>query len=822
MSAFLTQRIRDIQGWLPPTDVDGLEVHRQKLFTEQSENIVYENGFWRNVKKPAVISYPLNIANDILGDWSMYSVYHFIHQTKGTVWFYMLNDSANNLKFYVKDADNPDGLELKIFDDKIVIPASLPVELNYFVVDNQLKINMNITAPYINNDTTDVYLNLTLVFLEDVGGPGVFPDRTASWYLTPRWLGWSYFDDRVVFGDTSPSNIAINYLNFTNYENHLVTVSGSNMRFPPGAYVAIENTKAVGGVVIFQVSGAAGQNLQIFVSDGSPAGDPDEFYLFNSYEPNAVTNGNYENEWKALFPQGSFLTVRADNNNVSDLIVNTITFEALNTNTVILASAEDGQVMPVRSYSIGRFPIEDWQTLNVPIDDWDFRIQPGDLWAYIDDGTGILKGYDLNPLNITAGDPGYMNIELRVWYPKFEDHPLVSSPTTLNFTYGLGYDVKPFHEEYSDDVIPKLDSRGDLIYMEVTFRGREYYVRDDFRIYLSHINGAGLLQPDSFPYDESSKFGFITTEYEFEVMRGLAVTSLEELLVLSSANNYVYTIQLGQNIIYRKIKAMNGSSGINSRKSLLRDQRGTTVTSALSWCDKNGIYAYAGGIQEPVDISLQIEHYWLSNGDADNMVAVYNPELKEMLFSTGNEVLVYETNNNAWNRYVFDSPIKEFIGVIDNQAYFLGENGVTYKITEDTAQEFQGTFITHIDSGYSVGPDGNPAPVNELNDKILQELYVSFRERKAGDVAINIIADGNLINGTTGGIAFSGALEVQNSWTPILIRYHHMQIRFTILSPGLEIKETGYTFSIPSQSPGGLPYRKEGGFGYKSGQEYGL
>ncbi len=811
MPVFLTERIRDIKGWIPPEDIDGLDVFRSQ-YCREAENVDFESGFIRNVRKPVVVSYPLAVTGIINTDWKVINLKFFRHSKQGMISFYIIQQiSTGELKFILTDNLTPDGIELQVFDGKITVPTDTPVEINYMIVDDQLKINLNTVFAYVNTDATDVYMNLTLLYMEEQDSRGVFPGRSELWYLTPRWLGWSFFDDRVNFQDTSPSDIIIDVNTYTTYTHSGVTTSPPNLILAPGAFIRIANLRAVGGVKIDQSSGGAGDLIviKIYDNDGS--------YIETSFEPNAAILGDFEVNWQYLFPVGAIAEVSAHLDNSGNVLFVSATWGALSAETVLLGRTGDKQVMPIRSYLLGDFPVLDFQILEMPAEDWDYRLDMLDLELYVDNGTGILLKYTVIPLSITAGTGSNWDVELRV--VSSDDHPLRTAPTTLNFTYGLGAQIKPFHEEDDFILSTVILNRGDLIYSEVTYKGREYYVRDDNRLYMSHIAGNGLLQPDSFPFDADLEFGFNRSDYEFDILKSLVITPLDEILVNADQDNIVYTIQQGQTLIYRRIKTVNGSIGLSSRQSLLRSDKGLSISKGLFWVNPQGIYAYSGGTKEPDRLTeIKLRHYWQSQIDDTSVITMFDPYKNEILFTNNKNIIVFDLTTAEWKTYKFDTNVKQFVGLKDSIPHFLGVDNILYKIDQSSNTFFEGKFVTHDTTNYSVNEQGKPSPLSELDDKIFQELYSSVTNKLGASVIVNIYADDNLIEGSIG---LSTTVNFQNTLSWLLIRYKRVRLEVFMTPGNIELREIGYTFTVPMQAPASAVHTKEGGFGFDFGKVYG-
>ena len=139
MSNFLPNRIKDLNGWIPETDIDGLDVDARKGVVSETENIVFENGFFRTQTKPTSFAMPFTptATEEIL------DVTTFYHTVRGTTWVYLIwNSDTTMLYVYIKDDEGYSGYlalpHTVTFDNK---PDK--AYINYAEYNNQLKINTN-------------------------------------------------------------------------------------------------------------------------------------------------------------------------------------------------------------------------------------------------------------------------------------------------------------------------------------------------------------------------------------------------------------------------------------------------------------------------------------------------------------------------------------------------------------------------------------------------------------------------------------------------------------------------------------------------------
>jgi hypothetical protein len=378
------------------------------------------------------------------------------------------------------------------------------------------------------------------------------------------------------------------------------------------------------------------------------------------------------------------------------------------------------------------------------------------------------------------------------------------SSITLNTNYGLNYNVKVNN-----------DTR---IYKEITYRHRQYFVNGNEKLYMSHIAGSGLAQPDSFPYNKEVEFGYLLTE-ENAVNIGLAVTPLDEVIIFTENKSYVYYMQITNSSVVRKIKAVNGSVGLTSANALPLDFSGHSEGMNLFWIDKQGAYLYAGGRNEPKSVTNGTHrNYWLnlSNDLKSNAVVSYNRMKREYWIILENTIIIFEESYGTFKKYKFDFNIKEVIGTSQDKFYLLGNDGKMYVIDYKSTNRLDGYVITH-ESTNTIIIGQYPISSWEWQHKILQDLYVAFKNNTSGYLDYTIIADETELEV----IKLSTDMLRETVTSPLLVRYGKIAIKLFIPSTITCIKEFGYSFSIPSQGVGDLQLDKASGIGQSVGTHLG-
>lgn len=814
-------KYREIKGWIPSTDID--EIDAVKSYARDVENVDFENGFVSNAAEPVLInlhSVPQSLVED---DWELLKLKYYYHSEQGDVWFYTFykHESATHLlRFFVNDTE----LNIDEQSDNIIIDAK-PTNISFNLVNDQLKINLNVKITYSGLEV-DVIGNLTLVYLKEKVYDAENIKRAEGWYLFPRWLGWTY-DESITLETTSVNE----FTEFTeDFEDALpdfitlfgISVSGGTLFTTSAGFY---NDSTVGGLfgIIglgsfrnarklsfdwgFGYVGEGTVHLKIIkmlktLSDDRETIEASYFYTkddeqtIKRFEIDLnILGGETEDEdssvtvWIGL-PAKSLA-------NSPFVEVKNIKLEGFQ--GCLVTKNSDGQ----RSLVVEEFDLPLCGDYEINFDETqiDWRVTEYELYAKYNETYRLFKTIKVEDgWDETAGVlTGALEI--------LEDFD--TNVTTLVFNYALGATVKVFSKD-EDELI------GDYIYKEVFYRGRSYYVKNDQRVYHSHLSGTGRPQPDSFPFDEDVSFGFVIT-YSDEINKALAVTLLDELVVITEKKNYVYTLESTGGIPYRKIKAVNGGAGISNANSLIAELNGAPVTKVLIWFDNTSIFAYIGGREAPISITgLTHRNYWRLRSNKASAIIFYNRAKNEYWVQIGDDILIYEIDANSWKKYSLDFTIKDFVGIKDNYSYIISTEDKLYKIDPDNSSKMEGMIEFH-DNVLSMGEGES----TEIQTKILHDVYLSWKDEQpitAEMAELFIIVDDNEIDQT---LKFPINYRRFISRSPYQVSFG--RIRYILILPASKVKfkELGYVYSIlpiyDSDIPGNFI-----GYGMEHGGEHGV
>ena len=798
-------RIKDIKGWIPESDVDGIEAPENIL--ADVENVDFKNGFINCAIKPSSMSLPSGVSASVLDGYEILSVKHYRHSSRGECFFYLLYkyDSAHLYKYYIHDGYGVHELSMINSDITLTYDGKASY-LNYGLVNDQLKINMNVNATFTFNvynggsvpsDTKSkvVIANLSLDYLDEVIWAEIDEEvkREAGWYLTPRWLGWSMPDDIFDSSLNDGGDIAIEDFEDDTFEYGILLTDWE--RTDGAAYTGAYSVKVKSDATMVQYIGG----FTATVTDPKTA----TFYG--------------KGEWGSTFGENSGVWVRAkvtigadityhyptrlttpdDNGWMKfEIAINrdgaaTIEFESIG--LYILTGTEwvhdltfidnlaftgaSGAVLIGKNYDGQRFMIETGITnptyfqLHKSMIDW--RIKSFEL--YIKGTTGAI--YFLADFK-THKDMAY-NTGNRSLVCAFDKEVDSTENETLNFNYGLGAEVGVNNQS--------------IIKSECIYKNRTYFVKDDFRVYQSHLSGTGLAQPDSFPLDIEKSFGFFITDNN-EVNTGVFVTPLDELGITTNSNNYVYYVQSSSGgYTFRTRKAINGGRGTITPNSIIKGLNGLPSAGVMGWFDHTGIYVYGGGRNEPVEVSKNIiENYWTSIPKSHKIYTkgIYYKPKNEFWWVLDDFILIFEIDYGVFKKYRYSFSVKDFIGLMDDNLYLLSTDNEVYIIDIDADERLSGTIETHYGADY-VFFGNQPVNAPEDSDKIMQEIAINFEPNIAGLAKMEIIADGNKIDST---INFDSAYKSQKVLAPYLLRYGKVKFIIT-LETTANLREFSYSYT---------------------------
>jgi hypothetical protein len=854
MSNFLPNRIKNLRGWIPETDVDGIDLPKEQVVSE-TENIVYENGFFRCDKAPIVVPQPFVLGDDE----TIIDATFFTHSTRGTVYVYVIWDSVLS-KLYAKVQDNVDLFTVELAGT--IVFGTKPTTINFMEYDDGVRINTNEVIHYtqtIDNtgsvgDGKKLIGNYSLTYVVD--GP-ISAEQLKKWVLTPRWIGWNFADSDVQFarGTSSdpyhPITVADAriraYDNVTDYTNPVD--GGKEFQFQNliynMAYIEWEQMNGIGYIklsidIVPAAPAVFEGEVVLYDSSFGPAVDGVEpegsqlrLYTFDQDSGEPGEKWQYFNVWSAsiveipifeVFPEGTRMILRFPSFlGVAGGLATAINIYPVEGDITLITTLRDAQRGQVKNSLLDGVvgtvvPIFDDMLLELPLEAWDDRFEK----EYISDNRTPAQRrcnmeFYINPIDtrtvesieLSSGIQHHVMWEVQ-YYPavtathllanmKFKECPFTGYIETMNSRYTLGNTVRVYQNSEEWGYLGREGGIfGAKIDQEIFYNGRAYYVDGTKNIYFSHISGNGRAQPDSFPYSKEAGFGFVYDQNSNERFVNLTATPLDELLLLSKTSAYVYTIQQGQSITYRKLKAVNGNSGISNALSLLRDNTGRPMLEVLVWFDEKGIYAYGGGINQPKNIiERKLENFWRSFHDS-TVISAFNPRRNEALFIKGDLAIVLDMATLTWRKIRFSANVTRFLGIQNYNPYFSLSDGTVIYLDERNTKYVSGSLVTHYSTNYAIDEKGNFIPLSELTDKILHELYVSMHKKGIDTGApigllYDIIVDGNVVEPS---IYFSGQVDFAKVSSPLLIRYRKIKIRITISASDNQVGEIGYEYSV--------------------------
>lgn len=784
-------RVDGFKGWIPNTDVDGVDISSDIL--SDAENIMYRNGFIETGFEVAARDLPAVVANDINNnDYALLSAHSFTHSTQGLQTVYVLWNSASSLlRIYL-------GSTLMDIDEQNsdVTFNGIPTGINYNLANDQLKINLNCTGTYnalAGGVGKTIILNLTLVYINEImiyrSVLGSDYLRDAGWYLFPRWLGTSYATDVIA---DSPIADSVFHLDndFTNTGTAVISTTNYNTGFYSGAGV-YEGTYSL--LLGTSIGDAAGFSIQAdyptsidfwAVSDVLNSNtvrltvtelDADLNILHTTEFSVPKTWAHYQ---VAIFNINTvYVEIGKPASSVSEVFyIDLVTVGYGVTEYVVLAKYRDGQRALLQNGDGGNV-LDPAGVITVQKSEIDWRVNAYEIYLEAD---GVY--YLAQSIPVAGG--AYS------WTENTNDLTqalnLILTDTTLNFNYNLPFDSR-------------VDNERNII-SEAVHKGRIYFVNNTEKVYQSHISQLAL-QADSFPYDEDTGFGYFIVKYG-KLNKAIAVTGTNDLAIFTDAGFYVYFIQAGAGGVYQTLKLSSGSIGFVSIKSLAKADSGEPATDGLMWIDYNGIYLHYGGVDAPINI-IQPTHekYWLgiSDADKDDACCFYNSVLREFWIALGGTVIIYEPAYKIFKTYDVDLPT-EYVGIENNEVvYIYGAENSLRKLSMATKAKL--SVVSHEMSAFlEERLAAKPAP--EIYHKILQEVYVVFGTSDTDTVTMTVYCDGVSI----GTFTFDSSLKIDKWLVPYGIRFNN--IKFALVNATanktIRIKEFGCTYSTDYKQPLGV------------------
>jgi hypothetical protein len=829
------KKFSTFENWIPPTDVDETDVNKNYL--RDIINGDFHNGFIQNAVAPLLVSLPTAIQSLINTGWELLSYKYFNHSTQGDVYIsvlYKLITGTHTLKYYVNSTE--------LFVDEInnnITIASKPTNISYDLSEDQFKVNLNVNATYTALTKT-VILNLTFVYLSARVYITSTRERAASWYVFPRWIGWTLEEaDTLINYDTENTNTFLETCDNNTYETHFNIESN----FVWSASPTLPSFSGAAGAIGFYNTSSTNGLWGWFNIDGLKYLKTIKFkwgtgYLDQGYtalkvgitNDSVTTNADRDASWIEIYnslyssAQDNLLQEFEQDVNMviglSDKItessfkvwigiglpgkslvdapyVNVREIELIALQGCMLCKDEDKQRNQIKTeFDVGLF---DDPKLNVPYTNIDWRIANYEFYLNFNSIYNLYGNAEVvDGWTFTAAP------YLRSGFVQDTNFP--DAPTTLNFNYGLGATVRVDEQKQ--------------IYREIFYRSRVYFVRNDSKLYYSHISGTGLPQPDAFPYSEEDLFGYMITD-SGAINKNLCATSLDEVVIITDKNNYIYTIESVAGTPFRKIKAFNGGKGILSVNSLAVDFNGMPLSDILFWSNRWGIFGYSGGQQPPQEITgITHRNFWRQASGTDTAFTIYNKATDEYWIQLTNFVMIYEATTNTWKKYELGFTIKDFVGIVSNYTYILSTDNKVYKLDPENTELLTCTVEFHDDI---CQPDNTVESYDsETQMKVLQDIYLSFKDAELTN-GINAVVEIFVDDYPIDIILIPMNYKNYISRTPLDVTFGRIRAKLTLppTSTNSKLKEFGLWYTISGISEVNINNIQEG-IGQDTGHEIGV
>lgn len=800
MSNFPLVRHRATDVWIPETDIDGVDAKENVM--ANANNVEFSNGFFENMLNVRSVDLPSNVLQEIQNyDYEILDVKTFKHSTQGWQTLYILWNDANGIKFYLSNTAL-DAYLLTSGTTDVVIIDEKPERISYNLVNDQLKINLNVTGTYYNIKPTEhTILNLTLCYLPEVRysqGSLLHYTRNAGWYLTPRWLGWNF--ENVIYGVVKYSDRVYTF------ETGTTGVGGE-----PGGYIESCSLTRLQGYVgagyypnsgqwFVATAGGANATFEVGGIDGATKLRFHARYdikgcyvrVVDTNDQTLLADKTFNNEAGALggyvecvmdlpFHSDSMtIIISATNNGMLMLDDISIEYGSEGTYTVV-AKYFDGQRAVIQNKAV----ITADAKLRVYKDAIDWRVVGYEIYNTVD-GVDIL----VDEFGFTGWTIETYYIEHSIGYEETEN--------TLNFNYNLPATARVDNQRY--------------IYSEIVHKGRIYFVNEDYKVYQSHISTNLAIQADAFPYDEETGFGYFIVDHS-KVNLALANSPTNDMVIITNQGFYLYFIQPSGSGSFKQLKMGSGSLSISSLKTLTSALNGEPATDGLFWIDANGIYFYGGGLTPPENLITEGHlRYWqaFTVQQKENAVGFYNPTKKEYWLCINNEFLIYELPFKKFRPANGLAGLTTFAGYRDLVPYYMS-SGNTLIACDGTTR-----IAGQIESHYNT-VEGNP----EIYHKIMQEIYIEFGTSDGGAiVGVEIYVDDRLAQT----YYFNTNSRYDKYLAPIALRFNRAKMK--VLLPAnkyVRVKEFGYSFSLDVAEPLAIvPVSiAESGYGFDYGNSYG-
>lgn len=803
-------RHNDFQNWVPETDIDGVDAPRN--IVSSIKNFDYRHGYIETAGSLESIALPTNVQTQITAGYSLLSHIYFTHSTQGLTSFSVLwKESATateKLKCFVNNTElNPDT------QNSNVSYSTAPSNINYNVVNDQLKINLNTSATYTDLLNIDpVILNLTLVYIDSMvdyvpNDQTVRTYKDIGWYLFPRWLGWNFNDDGIGIINTEVEGSVIedfaddNFITGFSYNGtnlSLGTVDGlptrciysevSNLVSGEWGSFQIDdivNIKTIsfklwnrGSSVIELMDNPYSVDIYIEYTDINSVSQR-EYFHEGMFEASEFVNGVITILMGWVLPNGAtnanlvfsiYCPKRFDSTALNSVVaIDDLTINAID-DAIIVGVYRDGQRGLLGS---GTISIYGGGQLFVKLANIDWRINVYEVYSKIsEDGIYYLvnrievtANWILDTNQVVAYLVGFTEEEIEDGYPT----------KTLNFNYNLS-------------ATTRVDNQRN-IYSEVAHKNRIYFVNGDYKVYQGHISSNLGIQSDAFPYDEEVGFGYFEISHQ-RINKAVTVSPTNDLVIFTDSGIYVYFIEASSAGAFKQLKMLTGSIGLVSVNSLVKSNSGDPKTDGLFWCDENGIYYYGGGINPPVNLLVgSHEKYWrdsISLSDKQNSVGTYYPKLNEFWLVVGSIIFVFELPYKAFKTYQLSGNPDEF-SLASNTLLYCRIDNLLYSYTFTTRSAAE--IITHYNTGHNPEIRSNPE-VAEIEDKILQEIYMVFGDSDTTTVTMYVYVDDILL----GSRIFTTSNNTEKWLMDYGVRFNRIKLKVVTTSGLIRIKEFGCSF----------------------------
>jgi len=801
MSNFQLVRYKASDTWIPETDVDGVDAIETVL--ADVANVDFSNGYIENASNVTAIDTPTGVLAKQLTGYSLLSAKTFYHSTQGQQTVYILwkesaTDAPADPKLIIYRNDT-----LMIIDEggTGITYLAKPEIITYNLVNDQLKINLNIRASYIMAEP--VILNLTLVYLEETKYDST-NERAEGWHICPRWLGWAQKDYAYLYNEYAKGEVIENFEDTTyirgfsaggwsrevdpdDSSNYILRNYDTNRVSP----IKITGIRSAGKISFDFKAVSVNYNVDAYISVALSDGEGNYFgqTLITVMELSAYAESFKSIELEPDVMKDILYTIYINTYGINDARIDNIKITPAE--TVVIGVYGDGQRALMFGDALGvyggtenlRFSINeahiDWRIVR-----YEVYTQASDISLLIGevpvDGTGWTKS-------------GYI-LSKDVYFFEEDDDEYHK---TLNFKYNLPNDARVDNQRY--------------IYSEITHKSRIYFVNNDYKIYQSHISTNLAIQADAFPYDEETGFGYIIVDHS-KINLALANSPTNDMVIITNQGLYVYFIQPSGSGTFKQLKMGSGNITISALKSLTSVLNGEPATDGLFWIDDNGIYYYGGGLTPPENlITATHQRYWeaITSQRKSEAVGFYNPIRKEYWLYINQEFLIFELSYKKFKKYNTISGATEFMGYVNLIPRYMSDSSI---LSCAPAERLGALVETHYNS-----IEGNP----EIYHKILQELYLEFGTSDTDTIiTMQVYAD----DWHVGDYIFNSNERFSKWLSPAGLRFNKVKLRIIIpIESHIRVKEFGFSYTPDVAEPLGIvPVNiAESGYGFDYGNNYG-